>query len=124
MANMVASPETAVFIVFEKYPLSRVLSVLVIALLAIFFVTSADSATYSLSVMSSDGDLEPPKYKNVVWGIVVATIAYLLLSVGSLKPLQTISIAASLPFLFIMIAMCPALIKELKKEKDVTGGKK
>lgn len=120
LANMVASPETAVFIVFEEYPLSRVLSVLVIALLAIFFVTSADSATYSLSVMSSDGDLEPPKYKNVVWGIVVATIAYLLLSVGSLKPLQTISIAASLPFLFIMIAMCPALIKELKKEKDGT----
>lgn len=120
LANIVASPETAVFIVFEKYPLSRVLSVLVIALLAIFFVTSADSATYSLSVMTSDGDLEPPKYKNIVWGIVVATIAYLLLSVGSLKPLQTISIAASLPFLFIMIAMCPALIKELKKEKDGT----
>lgn len=124
LANIVAAPETAVFIVFEKYPLSRVLSVLVIALLGIFFVTSADSATYSLSVMSSDGDLEPPKYKNVVWGIVVATIAYLLLSVGSLKPLQTISIAASFPFLFIMIAMCPALIKELKKEKDVTACKK
>lgn len=124
LANIVASPETAVFIVFEKYPLSKGLSVLVIALLSIFFVTSADSATYSLSVMTSDGDLEPPKYKNVVWGIVVATIAFLLLSVGSLKPLQTISIAASLPFLFIMIAMCPALIKELKKEKDVTACKK
>ena len=69
--------------------------------------------------MTSDGNLEPPKYKNVVWGIVVATIAYLLLSVGSLKPLQTISIAASFPFLFIMIAMCPALIKELKKDVTV-----
>lgn len=117
LANMVASPETAVFIVFEKYPLSRVLSVLVIALLSIFFVTSADSATYSLSIMTSDGDLEPGKNKKIVWGIVIAAIAYLLLSVGSLKPLQTISIAASLPFLFIMIAMCPAMVKELRKEK-------
>lgn len=117
LMNMVASPETAVFIVFEKYPLSRLLSVLVIALLAIFFVTSADSATYSLSMMTSNGDMEPPKYKKVVWAVIEAAIAYLLLSAGSLKPLQTVSIAASLPFLFIMMAMCPALVKELKKEK-------
>ncbi|MBQ2183224.1 MAG: phosphoribosylaminoimidazolecarboxamide formyltransferase, partial [Lachnospiraceae bacterium] len=42
-------------------------------------------------------------------------IAYILLSAGSLKPLQTISIAATLPFLIVMIAMMPALVKELKK---------
>ena len=52
-----------------------------------------------------------------IWAVIEAAIAYVLLSVGSLKPLQTASIAASLPFLFIMIAMCPALMKELKKEK-------
>ena len=117
IAALVANPETAVFIVFEKYPLSKVLSILVIMLLSIFFVTSADSATYSLSMMTSNGNMEPPKYKKIIWAIIEAAIAYLLLSAGSLKPLQTISIAASLPFLFIMIAMCPALIKELKKEK-------
>lgn len=117
LANLVASPETAVFIVFEKYPLSEVMSVLVIVLLAIFFVTSADSATYSLSMMTSEGNVQPPIYKKVIWAVIEATIAYLLLSAGSLKPLQTISIAASLPFLFIMIAVCPAIVKELKKEK-------
>lgn len=116
LANMVASPETAVFIVFEQYPLSRVLSIMVIILLAIFFVTSADSATYSLSMMTSNGDMEPPKYKKFLWAIIEAAIAYLLLAAGSLKPLQTVSIAASLPFLFIMIAMCPALVKDLKGE--------
>lgn len=120
LVNLVASPETAVFIVLGKYPLSEILSVLVIVLLAIFFVTSADSATYSLSMMTSDGDAKPPTYKKVVWAVIEAAIAYLLLSAGSLKPLQTISIAASLPFLFIMIAVCPALIKELKKEKVIS----
>lgn len=116
LSNMVASPETAVFIVFEKYPFSKVLSVLVIVLLAVFFITSADSATYSLSMMTSNGDMDPPVYKKVMWGLIEAAIAFLLLSAGSLKPLQTISIAASLPFLLIMIAMCFALVKELKKE--------
>ncbi len=119
LANMVASPETAVFIVFEQYPLSKVLAVMVVALLAIFFITSADSATYSLSMMTSNGNVKPPVYKKVVWAIIEATIAFLLLSAGSLKPLQTISIAASLPFLFVMIVMCPALVKELQKEKNI-----
>lgn len=117
LINMIASPETAVFIVFEKYPLSRVLSVLVIILLSVFFITSADSATYSLGMMTSGGSMYPQKYKKIIWAIIEAAIAYLLLSAGSLKPLQTISIAASLPFLFIMIAVCPALVKELKNEK-------
>lgn len=115
--QLIASPETAVFIVFSHYPLSKVIAIMIIVLLGIFFITSADSATYSLSVMTSNGNINPPVYKKVVWGIVVATIAYVLLSAGSLKPLQTISIAATLPFLIVMIAMMPALVKDLKKSK-------
>lgn len=120
LRELVAVPEIAVFKVLSDYPLSKVLSGLIVILLAIFFTTSADSATYSLSVMTSNGDEHPPVYKKVVWAVIEAAIAYLLLSAGSLKPLQTISIAASLPFLFIMIAICPALVKELKKEKVET----
>lgn len=116
LAELVSKPEIAVFIVFEQYPLARILSMLIILLLACFFVTSADSATYALSMMTSNGDMEPPGYKKIIWAIIEALIAYLLLSAGSLKPLQTISIAASLPFLVIMLAMIFALIKELKKE--------
>lgn len=115
--ELIASPETAVFVVFSHYPLSKVISVMICVLLGVFFITSADSATYSLSVMTSNGSITPPTYKKVIWGVVVAAIAYILLSAGSLKPLQTISIAATLPFLIVMIAMMPALVKELKKEK-------
>ena len=115
--ELILSPETAVFIVFSEYPLSKIISLLIVLLLAVFFITSADSATYALSMMTSEGDINPPVYKKVIWAVIEAAIAYVLLSVGSLKPLQTASIAASLPFLFIMIAMCPALMKELKKEK-------
>ena len=114
--QLIASPETAVFIVFNEYPVSNLISLMIVVLLGVFFITSADSATYSLSVMTSNGNINPPVYKKVVWGIVVAAIAYILLSAGSLKPLQTISIAATLPFLIVMIAVMPALVKELKKD--------
>lgn len=113
--ELIAKPETAVFVVFSEYPLNEVISILIIVLLGVFFITSADSATYSLSVMTSNGDITPPVYKKVVWGIVVATIAYVLLSAGSLRPLQTISIAATLPFLVVMIALMPALVKDLRQ---------
>lgn len=118
--ELIASPQTAVFIVFRKYPLSKVISVLIIVLLAIFFITSADSATYALSMMTSDGNINAPKYKKVVWAIIEAMVAYVLLAAGSLKALQTASIAASLPFLFIMISMVPALMKALKEEYNQT----
>ena len=118
IGELISSPQTAVFIVFSGYPLSKVILIFIICLLAIFFITSADSATYSLSMMTSNGDINAPRYKKVVWAIVVAAMAYILLSAGSLKALQTASIAASLPFLFIMIAMVPALMKVLKKEKE------
>lgn len=116
LLEMIKSPETAVFIVFENYPFSKLMSILVMILLAVFFITSADSATFSLSMMTSEGNLNPPKYKKIVWAVLEAAIAYILLSANSLKALQTASIATSLPFLFIMIAMCPALVKELKKD--------
>ena len=115
VTQLVASPQTAIFIVFSEYPLSKAISAMTICLLAFFFITSADSATYALGMMTSGGDINPPKYKEVIWATISATIAYVLLSAGSLKALQTISIVASLPFLFIMIAMCPALIKALKE---------
>lgn len=116
--RLVESPQTAVFIVFSHYPLSKIISILIICLLAIFFITSADSATYALSMMTSNGDINAPKYKKIIWAVIEATIAYVLLSAGSLKALQTISIAASLPFLFIMIAMVPSLLRGLRTEKE------
>lgn len=115
--KLIASPETAVFIVFSEYPLAKLISMIIIVLLGIFFITSADSATYSLSVMTSNGKINPPVYKKVVWGICVAAIAFILLSAGSLKPLQTISIAASLPFLVVMLAMMWAMVKVLKQQE-------
>ena len=66
--------------------------------------------------MTSSGKTTPRKLNKVIWGVIIATIAFLLLSSGSLKPLQTISIAASLPFLVIMVVMCFALVVDIRKQ--------
>lgn len=113
-----ALPETGLFTVFSFYPYGIILSVMALILLLTFFITSADSGTYVLAMLSSGGDLNPPNYKKVIWGIVQSALAIGLLIAGGLKPLQTISIVAAFPFMFIMLVACVALIKGLIEEKQ------
>lgn len=116
--QMVTAPETALFQVFDLYPLGKILSIVTIVLLCTFFITSANSATFVLSMFSSDGDLNPPNRKKVVWGVVEAVVAFALLLSGGLGALQTASVAAAFPFVFIMLFACWSLIKAFRQETD------
>lgn len=109
--------ELALFKVFAQYPLGVILSVITVVLLCTFFITSANSATFVLSMFSQEGDLNPDKNKKLVWGILQALIAYALLLSGGISALQTASVAAAFPFIFIMLFVCVSIIKAFKKEK-------
>lgn len=117
LQQILTFPETGLFTVFSLYPFGTILSILAIILLITFFITSADSGTYVLAMLSSEGNLNPPNYKKIIWGGIQSALAVGLLIAGGLKPLQTISIVAAFPFMFIMLAACISFIKELKNEK-------
>ncbi|WP_305926869.1 glycine betaine transporter OpuD [Bacillus mycoides] len=92
------------------------LCVLAILLISTFFITSADSATFVLAMLTTHGSLNPPNRIKMVWGIVLAALASILLYVGGLEALQTASIIAAFPFVFVIFFMIAALFKELQKE--------
>ncbi|QSX07348.1 BCCT family transporter [Sedimentibacter sp. zth1] len=117
LASITAAPETALFVVMEQYPLGSILSIISIVLICTFFVTSANSGTFVLSMLSSNGNLNPPNSKKIVWGVVQSSLAIGLLIAGGLKPLQTISIIAAFPFIFIMVFACISMVKALKQEQ-------
>ena len=114
--TIAAQPETGLFVVLNQYPLGKVLSIVAIVLLCTFFITSANSGTFVLSMLTSDGNLNPPNNRKILWGILQAVTAVGLLMAGGLKPLQTISIAAAFPFIFIMIAICIAAVKAMRQD--------
>ena len=116
MKAIAAKPETGLFVVLNKYPLGFMMSLVAIVLLCTFFITSANSGTFVLSMLTSDGDLNPPNNRKMLWGVLQAVTAVGLLMAGGLKPLQTISIAAAFPFIFIMITICIALVKSLQTD--------
>lgn len=105
------------FVVMQKYPLGMILSLVSLVLLCTFFITSANSGTFVLSMLTSSGNLNPPNSKKILWGVVQSVLAVGLLIAGGLKPLQVISIAAAFPFILIMLSTCVSLVKVLREEK-------
>lgn len=116
LASAAAVPSTALFQVFNYYSLSTVLSLITVVLLCTFFVTSANSATFVLGMLTSNGDLNPSNKKQFIWGIVQALLATSLLLAGGLEALQTASVAAAFPFIFVMLVSIVSLMKALKEE--------
>jgi glycine betaine transporter len=110
--------ELVLFNMFDHLPLSLLLSVIAILLIASFFITSADSATFVLGMQSTRGSLIPPNNVKVVWGIAQSAVALILLYVGGLTAIQNTIIVAALPFSFVMILMIIALFKALAKETE------
>ncbi len=106
----------ALFELFSYYPLAPVLSVLAVILLTVFFVTSADSATFVLAMMSSNGNLNPSLGKKIAWGIIQSSAAAVLLVSGGLEALQRMAIVAALPFTIVMVLMVRSLLKAMRYE--------
>lgn len=120
----IKSIPTAFFVVIETYPMGFIISIVTIILLCTFFITSADSSTFVLGMMSSNGDLNPTTRRKIVWGIIQSLLALALLLAGGLEVLQTASIVAAFPFAFIMLFTIVSLYKSLREEVTVDKKKK
>ncbi|KYH33991.1 glycine betaine transporter OpuD [Clostridium tepidiprofundi DSM 19306] len=112
-----ATSSTALFAVLQYYHLGSIISFVAVFLLCTFFITSANSATFVLGMLTSEGDLNPSNFKKIIWGLVQALLATALLISGGLKSLQTASVAAAFPFILVMILGSFSLVKALKSEK-------
>ncbi|MEO8851098.1 MAG: BCCT family transporter, partial [Allobranchiibius sp.] len=108
--------ENVLFDMLEGLPGGVVLSVGAMILVTIFFVTSADSGSLVVDMLASGGDPNPPKWSRVLWAAMSGLVAIVLLLAGGLTALQTGAIITALPFSVVMIGMCVATYKALKKE--------
>lgn len=117
IANAVAEDVTsALFIYFEHLPLTGFLSILAIILVLIFFVTSADSATFVLAMLSENGNPNPTRLTKIVWGFVVAAVSAILIFTGGIRGLQSALVTTAVPLAIMMLFMCYSMIKGLQGE--------
>lgn len=111
--------EVALFGFLESSPMSAVIIGIAVILISSFFITSADSGTFVLAMLTTGGKLNPTTKVKVIWGIILAAIASVLLWSGGLDALEMAMLIAAFPFAFIMIGMCISLLKALKSEHSI-----
>jgi len=113
LSALVSDPDALMFRFLEYLPLSNILSFIVISVIIIFFVTSADSGMLVMDSISTKNSSKSPKVQMVFWGVLLATLALMLLNAGGLEALQTMTLITALPFAAIMILFVVSLMKAL-----------
>jgi choline/glycine/proline betaine transport protein len=93
----------ALFKLYERLPLTEVVSFLTVVLIITFFVTSSDSGSLVIDSLSAGGRTDTPVWQRVFWASTEGVIAAVLLIAGGLSALQTMTIATALPFAVIML---------------------
>jgi glycine betaine transporter len=109
---------TAIFTLYNNFNMSAFLSLISMVIVSIFFITSADSATFVVGMMTSHGSLEPKTGLKVFWGLVCSSIAAMLLVAGGLKAVQTVSFVVSFPFMILMIFMVWSFVRTISMEPE------
>jgi choline/carnitine/betaine transport len=116
LIDTVAQPEVALFTLLEQFPLATVTSIVVIVLVAVFFVSGADAASIVMGMLTCHGTLEPPRAIVAFWGTAMGSVAIVLLLAGGLDTLQQAAIVAGAPFALVMIGIAVCLVKALREE--------
>ncbi|MFI6349061.1 BCCT family transporter [Streptomyces sp. NPDC050560] len=115
------SQEEQLFGVLRSYPLATVTSLLVMILVAIFFVSGADAASIVMGTLSQRGALEPGRFVVIFWGVVTGAVGAIMLLIGNgsdnaLTGLQNLTILVAAPFTIVMVLMCVALMRDLRRD--------
>ncbi|WP_432247032.1 BCCT family transporter [Streptomyces sanyensis] len=122
-----ATPEGQLFGVLQEYPAATLMSILVMVLVGIFFVSGADAASIVMGTLSQRGSFEPTRPVVIFWGVVTGAVAAIMLLIGggegdALAGLQNLTILVAAPFVLVMIGMCFALMRDLRHDPLIVRG--
>ena len=113
------NPAQVLFSMVENLPFAEFLPILIMVILAIFFITAADSASVVMGILTTKGSQSPPKLVVVFWGVVMGGIAVVMLLLGgetALQGLQSLVIITAVPFAVVMLLIIVAWLRELRSD--------
>ena len=108
---------SAIFKLMEFYPFTQAATLLIIVMIVLWFVTSSDSASFVIDMLTSGGDANPPKIQRLFWAGTEGVIAAVLLAAGGLGALQAASIVSGFPFAVVILIMLYSLLRGLSRDR-------
>ncbi|MDJ0335911.1 BCCT family transporter [Salinibacterium sp. G-O1] len=107
----------ALFDMLNYVPGTPVLTVGVLLLITIFFVTSSDSGALVMGMIATGGQVNPKKRVRTFFTLITAALAISLLLSGGLLALQTAAIIIALPFSVVMLLICWSTVIAFGRER-------
>ncbi len=87
-----------------------------LVLVTTFFVTSADSSTLAVSMMTTGGKKEPSALNRIFWAVLQGAVASILMVVGGVNALQSAAIITGAPFAIICVIATLGLIRTFQDD--------
>ncbi len=109
----------ALFAFFEYFPATAMLNFLTVCLIFIFLVTSADSGTFVISMMTSNGNLNPAVRVKLTWGLIMSAITVATLATGSVSVAKAMAITGAIPFTVIVMLQMAGFVRMIRDDPKV-----
>ncbi|MDZ5700082.1 BCCT family transporter [Chelativorans sp. M5D2P16] len=106
----------AIFRLLDYFPLTRLVTAVVIVMIVVWFVTSSDSGSFVIDMLTAGGHIDPPKVQRLFWAVTEGIIAAILLAAGGLAALQAAAVVAGFPFAFVILVMMYGLLRALGRD--------
>ena len=100
-----------IFKFLEHFPFSSLTSFIALIAVALFFITSSDSASYVIHNIASQ---KSSKFQKIYWASLEGMIALVVLFLGGIQSLELIVIITAFPFTVFVCLIAYGFIKELK----------
>lgn len=118
-AAVAESVPLAMFEFFENFPLTLLVQGLAVLIVAVFLITSADSAALVVDMLCTGDGKAGPVHQRLFWGLSVGFLAATLIVVAGdtgLTALQQVITIVGLPIFTMVFLMMITLIMGLSKE--------
>jgi glycine betaine transporter len=104
---------------FDALPFGEILMVMFLVLVTTFFITSADSSTLALGMLTTGGEESPSLINRVIWGGIIGLLASVLMVVGGVNALQAAAIITGGPFGIVVLVSIYSMTKLFSSHFEV-----
>ncbi|OXY83180.1 BCCT family transporter [Oceanimonas doudoroffii] len=115
-AAVMADSSTALFKFFDMFSGWTVIGYVVLLCIFVFFITTADSGTMVINILTSRHEDKAPKLERVFWVVLVSGITGVLLAVGGMSAIQSVLVVLGFPFALLVTIMCFGFVKSIALE--------
>jgi len=103
------------YVIFGAFPGGELWQLLFLALVTTFFITSADSSTLAVGMLTTGGRREPSGANRVFWGVLQGAIASVLVVVGGATALRSSVIVTGAPFAVVCVVAMGGFLRWLSR---------